>query len=82
MKIAIIILTVLLIVQLHADLTKPLFLREYWGVPRNQDFICGGIPLPKGLVADADYISVYSPATTQVPLQARPLMRWPDGLPW
>jgi hypothetical protein len=79
MKKAIIILAVFLTARLHADLTKPLFLREYWGVPRNQDFISGGIPLPMGLVNDADYISVSSPSGTQVPLQTRPLMRWPDG---
>lgn len=64
---------------LFADLNKTIYLRDYWNVERNNDFVSGGVPLPKGMIEDASHLSVLDGLGNPVPFQSRPLMRWPDS---
>ncbi|MBL8027259.1 MAG: hypothetical protein JNL74_12645, partial [Fibrobacteres bacterium] len=66
-------------IEANGILQQNLSLREYWGVKREQSYVSGGIPLPKGLITNAGQISLSSPAGSAVPFQSRPLLRWPDG---
>jgi hypothetical protein len=79
MRYLILLFTTTVFICVHADITKNMFLREYWGVQRTQDFVSGGIPLPKGMVSDAEYISISDLSGTPLSFQSRPLMRWNDG---
>jgi hypothetical protein len=46
---------------------------------RRNEPITLGVPFPSGVCADADAVSLEDGHGTVVPLQVRPLDRWPDG---
>jgi len=53
--------------------------QDPWGQDR-AGYVTGGVPLPRGAYRDGAEFDLRAPLTgARVPLQASPLVRWPDG---
>ncbi len=61
----------------------PILLEEYSGIPRKQEPVTLGLPLPKGTVQSVRAFSLIDPHDNPMPCQVRELARWYDGsLKW
>lgn len=57
----------------------PWVLREDAGVERRREWVRLGVPVPEGLLREADAVAIVDAADCQLPGQARALSRWPDA---
>ncbi|MEA3467742.1 MAG: hypothetical protein U9R57_05890, partial [Thermodesulfobacteriota bacterium] len=60
-------------------LDAPIIIKESAGIPRIQEPVTVGIPIPKGVLTDPVRLSLIDSDQTDIPLQATPLAHWPDG---
>lgn len=61
------------------ELNVPVILRETAGIPRLQEPVTVGIPIPKGMLAENGRLSLIDNDQSIIPLQSTPLAQWPDG---
>lgn len=73
------LISVIITSSAFADLTQDLYLRDFWNIERTEDFVSGGIPIPKSLITDVNQIGIFDENGNAVPFQSKNLMLWPDG---
>ncbi len=60
-----------------------LTMQERMGLARAGELVTTGVPLPQGVVRDADELSLTDSKGKPLPAEIRPIVNWPDGsLKW
>lgn len=57
----------------------PLTMQERAGIARSNEPVVMGVPLPEGAIRSADPLTLTDPDGKTVPVEVRPIVKWPDG---